>query len=104
MKKLVPLALMLVMLLTAGVPALAQEGDIVVHIDCALDYELVKGDDPSGSEDKCVPKTPEDNSNNGGVAGETKTLPATGGALPITGLLGALLLVGGGLLLRRIVR
>ncbi len=104
MKKLVLLVLMLVMLLTAAVPTLAQEGDIVVHIDCALGYELVKGDDPSGSEDKCVPKTLEDNSNNGGAAGEAKTLPATGGALSITGLFGALLLVGGGLLLRRIVR
>ncbi len=50
------------------------------------------------------------NSNNGGSsngggsgAGESKTLPATGGALPIAGLFGALL-VGGGLLARRINR
>ena len=103
MKKLVLLALMLAMLLTAAVPALAQEGDVVVHIDCAPGYELVKGADPSGSEDKCVTKTPQHNSNNGGAAGEAQTLPATGGALSITGLLGALL-VGGGLLVRRIVR
>ena len=108
MKKLVLLAMLLAMLLAAAGPALAQgettKGDTtVIHIDCAPGYELVKGDDPSGKEDKCVPKTPEDNSNNGGAAGGAKNLPATGGALPITGLLGALL-VGGGLLVRRIVR
>ena len=103
MTKLVLLALLLAMLLTAAVPSRAQEGNIVVHIDCAPGYELVKGQDPSGREDKCVPKTPEDNSNNGSVAGGASTLPPTGGALPITGMLGALL-VGGGLLVRRIVR
>ncbi len=69
------LGLMLAMLLTAAVPTLAQEGntkdgpplaqgetpkgDTVVHIDCAPRYELVKGDDPSGKEDKCVPQSPE---------------------------------------------
>lgn len=42
-------------------------------------------------------------SNGGGAAGGAKTLPATGGALPIAGLLGALL-VGSGLLVRRIAR
>jgi len=254
-KKLVLLALMLAMLLTTAVPTLAQEGNTkdgplpsqgetpkgdtvdAVRIFCAPGFELVKGDDPSGREDKCAPKTPEDqppeppgpppsveetdlvaqltvecpenagnlagyqlvttgvesltavpltdedgdgvltgtqtfprfppgplprppdiepimvddarivapdgstvkqfgpvklnqdeiilpatisfcdggsggsdgNSNNGGSsdgggpAGGAKTLPATGGALPITGLLGALL-VGGGLLVRRMVR
>ena len=39
----------------------------------------------------------------GSVGGVGKTLPATGGILPIAGLLGALL-VGSGLLVRRIVR
>ncbi len=39
----------------------------------------------------------------GSVGGEAKTLPATGGILLIAGLLGALL-VGGGLLVRRIAR
>ena len=39
----------------------------------------------------------------GSVGGGAKTLPATGGALPIAGLLGALL-VGGGLLVRRIAQ
>ncbi len=101
MKKLVLLALMLAMLLTAAVPSLAQEENIVVHIDCAPGYELVKGADPSGSEDKCIPKTLEDNSNNGGAVSGAKTLPATGGALPITGLLGALL-VCASFLMRRV--
>ena len=118
--KRTPLAVLaLALMLTAAVPTLAQEGntkdgplpaqgeapkgDSVVHIDCAPGYELVKGDDRAGKEDKCVPKTSEDNSNNGGAAGVAKNLPATGGALPITGLLGALL-VGGSLLVRRIAR
>ena len=39
----------------------------------------------------------------GSVGGVAKTLPATGGILPIAGLLGALL-VGSGLLVRRIAR
>ncbi len=43
------------------------------------------------------------NGGSGSAAGGMKTLPATGGALPIVGLLGALL-VGGGLLVRRIAR
>ena len=61
---------------------------------------LEDGDHFSASTSFCDGGSPGDG---GGGGGGARVLPATGGALPIAGLLGALL-VGGGLLVRRIAR
>jgi hypothetical protein len=85
MKKILLIAAMLAMMLAAGVPALAQADD---QYNSAAQYEYAAGDQ-YGQYDQST--------------GGTSELPPTGGSSLVALGIGTLL-VGGGLLARRIIR